>query len=321
MTYFSDRQKLRRKMYGEAAAKAMLFNGRYAYKERALIQQHLPAGEIAPHSREELHRLTGGKKRCLEILRAGWLVSDEAVAPWTPGFILGLRRSGALVEIREKGSSRPGRMKVWLLDRSSKRGWLAADLGSAAPAYCRVIDRPWLGSDGRKVTDFPVAELPCSDEESLQVLAGVVAGAKLVEKEGVWWLRVSPRCLGFLGSWGVPCESRARNGLVLSPFWGALMSGMMPPRLRMGFEALSKERKIRIGQCPELPGALWQMAIDDGWKGMPGSGVLPFGVKGRDWLESRKVKELPGIAMERWGLTRVRPEVRGLLLEWIGRAV
>jgi len=308
----------RKLAYRRAGARAMVFSGPRAYLERWVVQSHLPPGELAPRSRGALGKMTGGYRRCVEAIRSGTMVTAEEVAPWTPGFVSGLRMARGLVKV-EVANWEPWQLSLWQVWPVEERGWLIGDMEAMSPCWCKVARSGWLWrGKGVSVSGFAAGEMPCLNDRGIDVLAGVIAGSRVMQEDGVWWLKVPLSCRGILDEWQVPCEEhtwRRWRWLALSPFWGCVFAPLLSPGIASGFLELARSG-VEVGQCPVLPGMLWQMAMGGGWRGMPFDGALPFGRHGRDWCPNRSAVGLREIGMSRWGITRVRPEIRDLLVQW-----
>jgi hypothetical protein len=311
--------------YKLAGARAMLLHGPSACLSDALIQEHLPDGERAPLTKFGLSLLHGGVSGCWGRVKEGEVLPDDRLAPWTPGFFLGLKLSGALVR------SKVGR--IWFVYSERDRGWLEEDLGRMSPISGR-LSKPYPGrSSGtrRNLSRCPAADLPCGAGGTLglDVAVGILAGARTAEEDGFLWLRVPSRCSEPLKAWGMPIKEDGQGGLLVSPFWGALLSPLMPPALRAGHVGMSDRCSVcrkescsgcsgRVGGCPLLPSVLWGMAMSGEFgRWMTLKGELPFG-KPWDWWrfgEGLRAGDLPGKGLE-MGMTRVRPEVRELMVGW-----
>ena len=257
-------------------------------------------------------------------MEEGNVLPDDQTAPWTPAFFLGLRMSKALIKQVQGG------MRSWFIYPAGERQWLERDLKKMSPVFGRLSKRyRFKHMRERVLSRCPAASVPCSEPESLGVVVGILAGARWLEISGYRWLAVPKACSEVLVAWGLPVGDYGQQ-VTLSPFWGALMAHLMPPTLREGFlvmerdfAALEKGVCGWVGGCPLLPSVFWAMAMSDefgSW--MTFRGELPFG-KPWGWYrhdEDLTVGELPGKGLE-MGMTRVRPEIRELLVRWRGLAM
>ena len=309
----------RKEVYRLAGAKAMVLHGPAACLRDSLVQPHLPDGERSPLTSSGLTDLHGGVTGCWARVKEGGVLTDGQLAPWTPGFFLGLKLSGALVGRR----NRTGR--EWLTYPLGARPWLERDLASMSPVHGRLLKpRFFSGVGNRVLCRCPAADLPCPDPLGLDVVAGSLAGATGVKEGGERWLKVSIGCSQALEAWGVPYREDEGMDLLVSPFWGALLSPMMPPRLRGAHERAADAharggRMSGVGGCPLLPSVMWSMAMTEEFgRWMTSRGELPYG-RPWDWWRfgdvPMKASRLPAEGL-RMGITRVRPEVRVLMVGW-----
>lgn len=189
----------------EAAARAAVLDQGWSYDPVA-ISRFCPVG--VPPNRTELRGLARAVKQTVPTIRD----LDTQVAPWTGGFWLGLRLSGALSEWRGRYRLLPG------------RPWLEEDVerlpvaGRHGPPSGRGR---WLGG-------CLAASLPPASELGADVLAGLLAGARRHEEADGTWLTVrrSNQARRLLGWYGVSVvegpvlslRGAGRLGLWISPF-------------------------------------------------------------------------------------------------------
>ena len=174
---------------------------------------------------------------------------DADLMPWTAGFWLGLRLSGALV--LHGGYPR----------LQSGRPWLAEDLerlpfpGKLSPPDCQ--GRRWL-------TRCQAWRLPVTNNLGVDVLAGLLAGARREKALDGTWL-VLPKTepvTRLLTWWGVTPLSMAKGNspdeIRISPFYGVLLAGHMP------VACATSMLVRRAGGCPLLPLAIWESEFGAG---------------------------------------------------------
>lgn len=163
---------------------------------------------------------------------------DRDLQPWTGGFWSGLQMAGAL-------AVHGGRPRL-----QAGRPWLEEDLERLLfPGRLSPPDRQgrrWLvGSDAWRV--------PAADNLGADVLAGLMSGARRVRRpDGVWL--VVPRTesvLKLAGYWGL-AHTAEGDRVVVSPFYGAILSMQMPAACWASFAVIR-----RAGGCPLLPLCYW----------------------------------------------------------------
>ena len=225
---------------------------------------------------------------------------DQDLMPWTPGFWSGLRMSGALVQ--HGGYPR----------LQAHRPWLEEDMELIT--FCGRLAKPdrqgWRWLLGCEAWRLPVASTLTVD-----VLAGLLAGARRVERNDGTWLRL-PRTESvnrLLDWWKIPVIKGA-DRLLVSAFWGVIVSGHMPPA-----SAISMLVR-RAGGCPLIPAViynlLWGSSPRHGYIMPIHSGELPYLCShatrvrrgwGRDYLMRTAALT---------GMLYVPPEMRRLLKQW-----
>jgi len=259
----------------------------------------------APPGRRRLMELSGGARAVLGGV-GEVEVPSGAFGAWTPGFARGLVDSGALRRVRRG-----------VFEAFAGRPWLESDLLSMPVAGrlgranrlrgTRRLHGFWLGEAGR-----------AASRDSVGYVAGLFAGARAAVVGGEEWLWLPGRCRAVLQAWGV-CHTvdrreRARGRLLVSPFWGALFRGLMPPGC--GARACGFRRP---GGCPALPACMWGVAMA-GWRGMSAAlcgDLLPYCCGGRNLYKIGLTRGgLAKAAFDRFGVTSVRDEVRGLMAGW-----
>jgi hypothetical protein len=285
----------RREVLTAAVARAMVLVGWPECLRPETLAEHVPAGFPLPVE-SQASELVGGTRGARARIRQGGLFEPEELAPWTGGFLRGLSLNGAW-------HPRSGRPYILCME-VGRLPALEHDL-AGAPLSLRVSPpRPNRTLD---VSGFHAALLPADDPEGADVLAGVLAGACTECDARGEWLRVAFSAEGLLDLWCLHFD-RGRRGLLVSPFYGAVLSRRMPPACR--------ERMLSFdspAMCPLLPAVAWHMALRkaDGSCGLPFTGALPYGSVRQ--VLARKgwgVKQMSKAALEVFGLTSVHPPWR-----------
>jgi hypothetical protein len=215
----------------------------------------------------------GAPKSAIHRLRMGDLGIEAEMRPWTPEFFLGLRLSGAL---QEKEAER------FRIDATA-HSELGEDIGQWHIAGKLGADD---GFGRRRLVGCPATLLPPVDPQGESVLAGLFAGANVIEIDGEQWLEfaASDQAKALLDSWTIlysPSKATRtkRNMLRVSPFYAALFANLMPMH--------SQRRALGIrkpAMCPLLPQLYWNWLyapIKPNKRILPFADALPFGCSRR----------------------------------------
>lgn len=244
----------------------------------------MPDGEPPPIAAEL--KAFGGKPGAIRAMEGG-LAFPGGLGGWSPGFLAGLCDARAL-NVMAGG---------WMHVPWRAPAWLAAALEA----------RPFALSCGRRGRRLRVWGCPLSrwgvSGPSPERAAGCLAGAREFRDGGRLWLLVPARCGGVL-SWAGVRSTVCAAGLLVSPFFAALLASLAPPEAS-GWMA---GRRVRAGMCPEVAGAFWEMCFGDAMgvpyrKGgvMAPKGALPYlprgdGLTAVGWGKRR----CRGLAQELW---------------------
>jgi len=88
-------------------------------------------------------------------------------------------------------------------------------------------------------------------EKTVSFLAGVLAGGKIVKKNGCQFVSYTYRLHRLLIEWGIPIEHVRHKQILVSPIWVALMTLWMPEQVREKWTTLSKPFGV-VEYCPIL---------------------------------------------------------------------
>ena len=303
----AKRRAKRRDVVLAAYAKAFVLAGdRVEVAERA-IAEFLPPGVHLP-TPSQLRRM-GGVAAIHRRIAKGGLGIDGRLGVWSGGFFRGLRLSGALRPDAERGWA------VW----QATHYRLVADLASMPLPHS--LDPP--GKNGvRRFRRCPATSLPASDPHGVDVVAGLFSGAVHVRVDGDDWLELpaDPEVVELLDTWAIAHKPgrvyRGKDRILVSPFFGALVSRHMPPR--------SAERALgmrRPGDCPWLAVGYWDWAMSQkGLQRIPFPDALPYGCSWRTavrrgWWR----KEIHRRAVLEMGITHLDRRLVELCKDWFAR--
>jgi hypothetical protein len=239
----------------------------------------------------------------------GDLGIEKEMRPWTPEFFLGLQLSGALQE------KETGRFRV----DANAHSELVKDI-----ATWQIAGK--LGTDDgfgrRRLVGCLATLLPPVDPRGESVLAGLFAGARLIEIEGEQWFEfpASDQAKALLDSWTILYEpSNAtrtnKNMLRVSPFYAALFADQMPRH--------SQQRDLGIrkpAMCPLLPLLYWDWLYSPITKGMrilPYADALPFGCSRRTFYRKGWKREKLHWQAVHMGILSVDQRLWGRLNRWL----
>jgi len=288
-----------------AAARACVVETDRPWGRVPLVLTGLPADYPQPTGRQ-LQTL-GGVRAVLSRVARGGLGIDDRLGVWTPGFLCGLRMSGA---IRQEGKA----WSIWVRTHQE----LLSDM-EAMPMPHRLESK--AGRNGvRRLRRCPAMLLPPSNPQGTHVVAGLFAGAVLREDGDAQWLELpkTKETVALLDNWTVmfsdlrPFRGEVRIGV--SPFYAALFAHMMPPNAR--------QRVLGVGRpamCPLLPALYWEWAFcRRGQRMLPSKDALPFACSRRTCFRrgwSRRNSRLHRQAIEA-GICHVDPRLRELMVRW-----
>ena len=253
-------------------------------------------------------RYAGAPKAALARLQQGDLGIEESLRPWTAEFFLGLRLSGGLQE-KEMGRFRIDATTLPELVEDIATWHIAGKLGADD------------GFGRRRLIGCLATQLPAVDPLGESVVAGLFAGAKLIEIDGEQWFEfpASAQVKSLLETWTILYEpsigtKTKKDMLRASPFFAALFGDLMPN--------CSKERILslrRPAMCPLLALLHWDWLyapIKKGMRILPFPDALPFGCSRRTFYRRGfKRDELHWKAVH-MGLLSVDQRLRVRIKDW-----
>jgi hypothetical protein len=227
----------------------------------------------------------GAPRSAIDRLRMGDLGIENEMRPWTPEFFLGLRLSGALQE-KEAGRFRIDATAPPELVEDISKWHIAGKLGTDD------------GFGRRRLVGCLATLLPPADPEGESVLAGLFAGARLIEIDREQWLEfaASDQVKSLLDSWTILYEpsigtKTKKNMLRASPFFAALFADLMPNCFRERILILR-----RPAMCPLLALLHWDWLyspLKTHTRILPFADALPYGCSRRTFYRRGwKRKEL-----------------------------
>ena len=244
-------------------------------------------------------------KGCMRPAKAmvAQLEMDSEVAPWTGGFWRGLQLSGALVV-------HGGYPRVQV-----GRPWLEEDL-ERLPFPGRLSPPDHQGR--RWLVHCHAWRLPVMDLYAPDVMAGLLVGARRQQhNDGIWLVLPRTKSVqNLLGWWHLSAmEGKAADELLVSPFYGVLLSPNMPAA-----SAMSMMVK-KAGGCPLLPVALFNAlwgpgGAKEGYLLPPRAGLLPFLCSHPTRSRRGWSREFLYRASVRLGVHHIPLEQRRLLEAW-----
>lgn len=296
--------RLHRAKVTDSVAKACILTDPHAYKNpRSLV----PFWDepILP-SRYDL-RVIGGRKAAKD--RAGQHdFSLGRTMAFNAEFILGLRVSGAL------GNRTNDRYRIYLHRHIAEA--LTNDLQlmdvpfKATPTskgYTRISQCPFL-----------LWQSCCQGKATPSILAGILAGARIVRVNCEAWLELpsNPLAKQYLEGFLIPTQVTADGKKIrLSPYFAALLSPYMPDHLAARFMTIAKP----VACCPLMPSVYFDwLGRRPHFQTIPATAALPFACSyathfhhgfQRESMTSRGRQEL--------GIVNVGGELARISTDWI----
>lgn len=303
----AKRKARRRDAILEAYAKSFVLVGDRVGAAERVIAEFLPPG-VHPPTPSQFRRI-GGVAAVHKRIAKGGLGIDDRLGVWTGGYFHGLRISGAL---------RPDAGRGWAVWRATHYR-LVADLESMPLPHS--LDPPGKNAI-RRFRRCPAASLPPGDPHGVDVVAGLFSGAVHVRVDGEDWLELpaDPEVVELLDTWAIAHKPgrvyRGKNRILVSPFFGALVSRHMPPR--------SAERALgmrRPGDCPWLAVAYWDWAMTrKGLRRIPFPDALPYGCSWRTAVRRGwRRAEVHRRAVFELGVTHLDRRLVALCRDWYTR--
>jgi hypothetical protein len=334
------RRDARMKLILTAGARALVLRGKPACwqpdEELDILDEE---GLLRPMPGfRQMIELMGGELGLLERIREGDLFTAEEMGPWTPGFVKGLDLSRALTRRSRQKAVKKSRLDGagarYLLQMENREA-LFKDLESLSQngpgkVNCSILRRGFAGGKILRtafltslwVSEFPLNDPP-SDPVGADVLAGIFAGALLIETESdrKWpnkWLVVNEvKADGLpvremLVDWGVPWKpgksTVSKEETIVSAFWGALFAPWMPDNSAKRCMGLHG-----VGDGTILPFMIWDLCVG----GSLPKKALPYSVSKQYFY--RQGYSLPALrrrALEEFGIAHVKPEMREVVKSW-----
>jgi len=317
----ADNRETHRQLVIDAAAKVLVLEGYGPHAKAVRVNLLLPLGEKL-HSDHGLRTITGGYNGLVKRMSKGRLFSTGELGRWTEGLIAGLRLSGALAQrmMKLKGMVKSKvTLGSWWVRPFGLRPALEKVLLGGLPFSCRAR----VGKTGVELYRFWAGNLGTEVSESEQ-LAGIFMGAISVRHLEQSWLGLpsTPEVKHLVESWGIPAASwgyrvaKRRVCILVSPFWGALFSAMMPEGMREWYLGMKKP-----GMCPLLPWAFLKMAA-----GHKSSEVIREGVPFLTCREAMydsglRVRKLHENGVRELGFTRLDPRLKEVWIDYMAKIV
>ncbi len=299
----------RRKAIGRACSRVLVLYGRDRVMDpKAIVDE---CEEVIP-GRRGIRRLLEGSSVARSYLAEEWPFDQEELGAWTPDFVAGLELSGFIRPWRGAYRIRPVGSRPWLEDDLTELP-CAGRLAGPWPAHRMGRKRKCDKDRHMLLEDFWVGRSKITNGPG--VLAGVLCGSKILKLDGVRWLIVPPKNRELLSQWGVNYQERqcvgGRKELKVSPFWGAVVSRLMPPASQKAMTTVHNP-----AQCPLLPAVCFKAFCGGRWCTRTICGkALPYCV-GRSALHHRGILTggLTRRAFTEFGMTFVHPWMRDEML-------
>ncbi|MFC1462147.1 hypothetical protein ACFLQU_00945 [Verrucomicrobiota bacterium] len=287
----------------DACAKAMIVNDAHAHSNRRSILPYW-GSERRWIIDDYLLRLSGGRKGIEERIEQGNLGIEDQLGEFTGDFILGLGMSGLLRQ-------RPAPNSSYYRVRQDRRFMDALDATSIPHRFST-----WH-TGALYLSNCPLLLLPPEGNQERQ-LAGLLGGAEIVTLDQEEWLSVpsSREILALLDGWGIPFiekKSHRKNRLLVSPFYGALLSVFMPDALAAEILALKHP-----AQCPLLSVVYYQRILSGPYRQfITHKNCLPFGMgRASFFRKGWKRRDIDRRGILELGVTHIPPEMRGIIVRW-----
>jgi len=256
-----NRDIKRQKSIIESSAMACLLVEKEAFVNHKLIAPYWK-GEGYPATKKQILRLRpkGGYYKAIQHYFQNDF-DDSQFAPWTGGFLYGLR----LVKGLKPDNS--------VVATNAYRAWLNRDIVNM-PFY-KKLSGP--SKNGRiQIRYCKAFMIPHKGDDDITVLAGIFAGAQVHVNyfdEEFYSLPATPEIKRVLDNFRVHIFRQNKNyGYYVSPFYAALMAQYMPPNCAQ--RVLHSRNPL---MCPLLPLAYWEVMFgNEGVPMPPQKDILPF---------------------------------------------
>ena len=310
------REALTQKAYEErieACAQAHCIVSDRAHLETELLHPWFPSIPCGFPSEHEI-RNAGGVRAIRERIAKGNLGLDaNDWGLWSPDFLHGLRMAGA---IKPESQWQIHRWQIWIPNHRE----LLEDLGSVKFPHTLVT---YSGTP--KITRLarcPLMLHPPTKPNEPSLVAGLLAGGMYVNKDGETWMTLprSPVVRNMLETWSIPAIEQAvapgRYCLLVSPFFSALFSYLMPSRLA--------DRALHVKKpalCPLLAAIYFDLVLTkEGLPILPFPEALPFGCSIRQFRRNGWHRpELFRQALQ-MGITGVATPLKQVVARWYAEA-
>jgi len=267
-----------------------------------------------------LWRITGGVKNLSSLLAKGGIIPAGALGKWSPDFLYGLSKSGVF----KASEARHTKVTSTMGSRPVLKALLNGEYGNL-PFHCSATCNP-SHPNGLFLSGAWGLFAGADNPEGVGVLAGFLCGGRKIIHEGQSWLGLVAKGdnASLLDSFSIPYFQKHLEGrsdtLLVSPFWGALLSNEMPEQLGDWFEGWEHRRGLRVGMYPLLPWAFLRAVWGVGTCYTIPLNIVPF------LTDRNTLRENHGIGMRsvreqafiRLGFIRVDPRLRDV---WLRRLV
>ncbi len=255
---------IRRRKVAEAIARACVLADPMAYKQPEVVKGFWSHPDRPP-SKYDL-RIVGGMRGARKRMTEPDFTLG-LTGPLNPEYVFGLIATRALI------LSSKDKYRAYLKKRIAEefvkdlKGLGIPFKAASRNGYVRISRCPflfWTNCPGGKATK--------------SIVAGLLAGAEIVEDNYIRWLEIPNNVLtaGYLDQMTIPYKRvRGDKKLRVSPYFAILFSPHMPDRMAARLLAITK----LVGDCPLLPAYYydWVMGSKPYAGTIPSATTLPFG--------------------------------------------
>jgi hypothetical protein len=308
----------------------LVTGGRSCHSKAAKVNEMLPVTykDRLIKSDFALWQITGGGKVLRPRLAKGGVLPTGVLGKWTPDFITGLRRSGVISNFNKPEQ---GWVTASMKSRDVLRKLLLGEYGQLPFRLNIKYAKAASANHVYLIYGCVAFTLGADDPNGVGVLAGLLAGGRRVDHDNASWICLTEAHgnAEFLDSFAIPYirveklkgTPPNKNGhLLVSPFWGALLSNEMPKELGDYFEGWKRTGKQRIGMYPLLPWVFLRGACGYKCRRDLPRGMVPF-LLNRDTYRDEYGLHLANLREDGFrmlGVTRIDTRLRAA---WIRRLV
>lgn len=293
-----------------ACAEAWCLVGCDVHRDTEKLKPWFP--NVWPPSKYEIQN-AGGVTAIKDRIRQGGLSVSEELRPWTGGFFAGLRMSGA---IKPESQIYDGRWQVWKAHRELVNDLLESNIVKKFRNYLRT-------PDVFRLSRCPALLLPPDEPMGPDVVAGMFAGAQLIQYKDETWFGVpdTEAVRDLLEHWSIVPHHKdkymGKRRLGISPFYAALFAHLMPMH--------SADRVLNVkgpAICPLLPQVYWDILFSkEHARIMTFAEALPFGCSVRTYRRRGwQRRDLHRQAVTSLGITGVSRSLKELIHRWYQEA-